>query len=103
VVYIPADQVVQPPGRAHIAECPDCLKGVSGSGKPCECCEGTGWQVWRACPWCGDTAMWRYLENRTRMHCQACSANWGPDYPGWLAQRLPERLVTRSRATSDLP
>ena len=101
VLYIPSERVVAPPGRAHIEECPDCERGIR-RGAPCDFCDGTGWQVWKACPRCGDTAMWRHLDDRTRMHCQACSATWGTDYPGWLAQRLPERLVARCPARSDL-
>ncbi len=93
VAYIAPDKVVAPPGRARFEDCPDCERGVSRSGRPCEYCQGTGWQVWKACPRCGDTAMWRYMDDRTRMHCQACSATWGIDYPGWLAQRLPARLL----------
>jgi len=99
VVYIPPDQVVAAPGRAHIETCPDCHQGVSGSGKPCEYCDGTGWQVWKACPRCGDIAMWRYMDDRTRMHCQACSATWDLTYPGWLAQRLPARLLAAAQRT----
>jgi len=94
VVYIPPDRVVAAPGRARIEDCPDCDHDVSSGGKPCRECAGTGWQVWKACPRCGDSAMWRYMDGRTRMHCQACQASWGRDYPGWLAQRLPARLLT---------
>jgi hypothetical protein len=34
---------------------------------PCEECDGAGWHVWKACPRCGGTAVWRYLDDRTRM------------------------------------
>ncbi len=93
LVYINPDQVVAPPGRARIEQCPDCDRGIY-CGEKCRECDGIAWQVWKACPRCGDTAMWRYLDGRTRMHCQACGATWGVDYPGWLAQRLPARLLT---------
>ena len=102
VVYIPPDQVVQPPGRAHIAECPDCHKGVSGAAGRASTARvpagrSGGPAPGAATPRC--SASWTTARGCT---AEACSADWGPDYPGWLAQRLPERLVTRSRAASDL-
>jgi len=92
LVYIPPDKVVAVPGRAHIEDCPDCQQGIR-RGALCEFCDGTGWQVWKACPRCGDTAMWRYTDDRARMHCQTCGASWGADFPGWLAQRLPAQFL----------
>lgn len=94
VVYFRPEQVVIPPGRARIEKCPDCDQGVRRGG-PCDFCAGTGWQIWRACPRCGDTAMWTWSADRAGASCQACGGHWDIADPGWLAQRLPERLLTR--------
>jgi hypothetical protein len=94
VAYINPDQVVAPPGKAHLGRCPDCTQGRDRHGDRCVGCEGTGIQVWHACPRCGDIAMWRYSDDSLiRMHCDLCRASWYADYPGWLAQRLPQRLL----------
>lgn len=82
MIFIGPSQVIAPPGPAGIGQRPDCDRGVY-HGAPCEECDGAGWHVWKACPRCGGTAVWRYLDDRTRMRCRACGASWSLDYPGW--------------------
>jgi hypothetical protein len=89
-VYIDPADVVVVPGRARIDQC-WCGDGLD-QGEPCLDCGGKGRLLYRACPQCGDTAMWQYVSGRAKMHCQGCEASWSADHPGWLAQQLPEDI-----------
>ena len=100
VAFTDPDAVIPAPGKAIIERCPDCSDGIGYGGKPCEFCGGTGRQLWRACPRCGDTAMWTWANDRKSAHCSACSASWQADHPGWIAQRLPDRYLTRRPAAT---
>ena len=51
----PSTATVAAPGRAQVKTCPDCAAGVDSDGDTCLECDGTGRQLWRACPRCGDT------------------------------------------------
>jgi len=80
-----------PPGLGRVARCPEC-NGVPG--RDCGECEGAGRIVWRACPSCGGTAIWDYVNGRDEargMVCRGpqCGYRWTADDPGWLVQRLP--------------
>ncbi len=98
VAFTDPDAVIAAPGKAIIERCPDCADGADGAGyggQPCGFCAGTGRQLWKACPRCGDTAMWTWAADRKSAHCSACSASWQADHPGWIAQRLPDRYLAR--------
>jgi hypothetical protein len=83
---------IAPPGRARITRCGTCGNtGRLGSGE-CYDCEGTGWQLWRACPRCGDIG-WDRLAPGSYACRISCGSTWGEDDPGWQAQRLPDRLA----------
>ena len=83
---------VTPPGRAQIGTCPDCAAGFDSAGDTCVECDGTGRQLWRACPRCGDTAF-DYINGRDDadgMRCTfGCGSDWAASDPGWAIQRLP--------------
>lgn len=87
-------QVVEPPGRAVLERCPDCVNGIAG-GERCTSCEGTGIQVMRACPVCGDVAF-DYVngcDQDAGMVCRlGCGHRWTADDPAWQAQRVPASL-----------
>jgi hypothetical protein len=91
---------VQPPGRARVEGCPDCRgTGQNRRGAECYECEGAGALIWHACPRCGDGA-WRYtngVNDDQGMQCAdlRCGYRWGPDDPGWLAQRIPASWAAR--------
>jgi hypothetical protein len=77
-----------PPGRALIEACPDC------HGARCRHCQWKGRILWHVCPRCGNID-WRYIaghnDDRQGMYCRlGCGAQWMPDDPDWLAQRLPD-------------
>jgi hypothetical protein len=82
----------RPPGKARITACPDGNAGVDSDGDSCLECDGTGVQIWRACPWCGDMAF-EYLNGHNEaagMRCAiGCGNEWAADDPGCLAQHLP--------------
>lgn len=88
----PSMATVAPPGRAQIRTCPDCAAGVDSDGDVCLECDGTGRQLWRACPRCGDTAF-DYINGRDDadgMRCTfGCGSDWAASDPGWAIQRLP--------------
>jgi hypothetical protein len=79
-----------PPGLARISRCYEC----GGTGGACRECEGTGRLLWRACPQCGGTASWDFVNGRddaAGMVCRLprCGYRWTAEDPGWLIQRLP--------------
>lgn len=80
-----------PPGRARIRTCPDCAAGVDQDGETCLECDGTGRQLWRACPSCGDTAF-EYINGHDEtggMRCTlSCGSDWAANDPGWASQRI---------------
>ena len=80
-------------GKAKPARCADC----SGTGRcRCKCqstdccgCGGIGYQLWLACPNCGDIG-YDGLGNG-RYACRiSCGFTWTEDHPGWQIQRLPD-------------
>jgi hypothetical protein len=85
-------ECLEPPGLARILTCPDCAGGADADGEQCRDCEGTGYQIWRACPQCGDPAF-DYVNGRNEaagMHCRlSCGLRWNAQHPGWLIQRAP--------------
>ena len=96
VVFVPPEDVVAPPGKAHLVRCPDCSYAAS-KGRACDC-EGTGVQLYHACIACGDIAMWVYgLTGRdgdyAHMSCRLCGARWDQGHPEWIAQRIPARIA----------
>jgi hypothetical protein len=93
IVCVPAAEVVAIPGKGRVARCYEC-DGGDDCGEPCLECDGTGYLVARACPRCGDAGMWQYIDGRAAMSCRRCSATWTAADPGWLAQRIPARLLT---------
>jgi hypothetical protein len=90
-----AEQIA-PPGRARITRCGTCEgRGRFRSGDECYDCEGTTWQLWKACPRCGDIGWDRLADGQYACRI-SCGYRWGEDDPGWLAQRLPGRLGAES-------
>jgi len=94
VLFIQAEDVVPAPGNARMSRCPDCDHGQR-YGVPCDRCGGTGVELYRACVSCRDIAMWSYGPGNDQAHmtCDLCGASWDAGHPGWLAQRVPERLL----------
>lgn len=97
----PSAAALTPPGRARVRTCPDCTAGIDPDGGPCQECDGTGRQLWRACPCCGDTAF-EYINGHDEtdgMRCTlGCGSGWAADDPGWAIQVLPcheTRTATR--------
>jgi hypothetical protein len=79
-----------PPGRAKITHCGGCDgRGYYGIDRTkCPDCDGTGNQIWRACPRCGDIA-WDKLSDGT-YHCRiSCGHTWTEDDPLWQIQVFP--------------
>jgi len=68
--------------------CPDCTGGVDPDGDRCVSCNGTGCQIWRACPQCGDLAF-DYINGHDETAGMRCSLgyHWTANNPGWLAQQ----------------
>ena len=82
-----------PPGRAIIMRCGECgATGQYSGGGPCLGCQGTGKQLWRACPACGDIGYDR-LADGTYACRISCGYRWTEDHPGWQAQRLPASVT----------
>jgi len=79
------------PGNAQISCCPDwitasaaaCL-ATAAAARECSCTRA-----------CGDIAMWFFGpgNDQTHMSCDLCGGSWDAGYPGWLAQRVPDRLL----------
>jgi hypothetical protein len=76
-----------PPGKATIMRCGSCTGGQSG-GRRCSECGGTGRQLWKACPRCGDIGYDRIGPGRYACRL-GCGHAWTEDDPGWQAQRMP--------------
>jgi len=88
---------IAPPGRAKITRCGTCEgRGRFRSGDECYDCEGTAWQLWKACPQCGDIG-WDRLADGTYACRISCGFTWGEDHPGWQAQRLPDQVAAAAR------
>ena len=86
------------PGRALIAPCSTCQRSGRVDGYPCYDCEGTGFMVWKACPRCGDQGF-RFVNSRNDREgctCLACGASWRRDDEDWLAQRVPDELLSQA-------
>jgi hypothetical protein len=87
-----AEQIA-PPGRARVTRCGECSgRGHYNSGSECSGCEGTGWELWQACPRCGDIGFDRVGAGQYACRI-SCGYQWGEDDPGWRAQRLPDHLL----------
>jgi hypothetical protein len=85
---------IGPPGRARITRCGGCSgRGWYGRGYECPDCEGTGWQLWKACPRCGDIGWDRVGDGQYACRI-SCGYRWGEDDPAWQAQRLPDELLS---------
>jgi hypothetical protein len=94
---------IEPPGRARVTRCGGCnARGWYGQGYKCSDCEGTGWQLWKACPRCGDIGYDRVGDGQYACRI-SCGYRWGEDDPGWQAQRLPDRLLPPPAPTSSPP
>jgi len=79
-------ELLTPPGMAMIMDCPDC------DGAGCSDCKGTGKELWRGCPECGDVG-WDFVAGdqteRSGMICRlGCGARWSADDPRWVIQHL---------------
>lgn len=84
-----------PPGLARITRCGECEgRGHYRSGWQCAGCKGTGWELWKACPQCGDIG-WDRLSDGTYACRISCGYTWTDDHPGWQVQRLPDSLAGR--------
>jgi hypothetical protein len=88
VIFVPPSAVVEPPGKARLGPCPDC-DFAARNGRLCDC-GGTRILVHHACVDCGDTAGWVYGSNGRD--------GWDQSHPGWIAQRVPERLAMSAAA-----
>jgi hypothetical protein len=87
-----AEQIA-PPGRARVTRCGECSgRGHYNSGSECSGCEGTGWELWQACPRCGDIGFDRVGVGQYACRI-SCGYQWGEDDPGWRAQRVPDHLL----------
>lgn len=86
-----ADEIA-PPGRARITRCGTCRSTGRLGEYECYDCEGTGWELWRACPRCGDIGYDRLADGAYACRI-SCGYTWGEDHPGWQAQRLPDQLA----------
>ena len=80
-------------GLAQIETCPDRSNGTDADGDPCDSCYSNGFQIWRACPRCGDLAF-DYINGHDEadgMRCRlACGYQWTSADPGWQIQRSSE-------------
>ena len=78
------------PGLASIEACADRTNGIDPDGDSCVSCNGSGSQIWRACPRCGDIAF-EYInghDENAGMRCRlGCGHLWTAVDPGWLAQQ----------------
>src|SRR5512135_2977261 len=84
------DQIA-PPGQATITRCGTCGSTGRLGAHECYSCGGTRWQLWRACPACGDIGYDRVGAGEYACRI-SCDYRWTEDHPGWQAQRLPDRL-----------
>jgi hypothetical protein len=81
-----------PPGRAQIMRCDGCGgRRRDGQGSECPDCEGTGRQVWRACPRCGDIGYDQVGDGQYACRI-SCGYRWDETDPRWQIQHLPNPL-----------